>query len=137
MKTKKLFAVITASVLALSLSTVAFAASKDVTYKFVDSNSYTFVDSVTKASKTSYASVKITKFYKADGNPTDDYSKAYFQLGSNGGQADAVSCSIDTTKKLTLKGTYNQKGKTLNFYAKGNNASLDCYVDATLNADVN
>ncbi len=121
----------------ISNTLTVMAASKDVTYQFVDSNEYEYIGTVTKASETDYASVKITKFYKANGDPTTSYKKAYFQLGSSGNQASSKSCEIDKTVKFTLKGTYNKKGTVLTFYAMGNDASLDCYVDATLNADVN
>lgn len=119
------------------MSSIVSAKSTSVTYKFVDSNSYTYITSVTKSSTTDYASAKISKFYKADGTPTSDYDELYVQCGSDGTQASSVLCKKGTAKKLTLKGTYNQKGKSLSFYAMGHDPSLDCYIDGTFDADAN
>lgn len=137
MKRKKIATLMLVGIFALTNAVGAIAATKDIVFKFVDSNSYTYLDDVTKASQTDYASVKITKFYKADGTPTTAYDQLYVQCGSTGGQAGEVLCLTGTTKNLTLKGTNNKKGTVLYFYGKGHNPALDCYVDANLDADVN
>lgn len=131
---KKIIGVLAMSLM-LTSSISSFAASSTVSKAFVDSNTWTSVTSATKSSTTDKASVLISTIYDSNKSAADNYKQVRLQIGSTGNQAPEITATKGTTKDFNLVAEAKAKGTVLKFYGMGNDPALDCYIDATFNAN--
>jgi hypothetical protein len=124
MKKRLVILIAITALLASMFSISAYANELQITKKYVDSNTWTNVGSAVKTSTStySYATVKITALYKADGS-----SSGYQQL--------KVKVTLDGTSKVLTKGTnyditlpssHIYAGASISYYCMGNDPALDC-----------
>lgn len=118
--------------LALSLTTVCFAAEYNFSSykKSVDSNSWSYIGAATKGSATTDGELKITKIYDADGNESSLFSQVY------------AKATTDGTSTLVTKGdwydvpipsAYQAAGKSVSLYCMGHIPWLDCKISGYWN----
>ena len=131
------------STLILANVTSVFAAYSDFSKAYVNGNQYTYITRKDKETSNKYVKVLVDTMYKTD-NKKAPYKKSKVQLrGWNG--TSYVRCTIsDDYGKTVKKGTeekfqllkdYQKIGKTVKYYAKGNNPDVDCKITGTLTVD--
>lgn len=114
-------------ILAFSLTTVCFAAGYDFynLKKPVDSNSWSYIGSATKASTTANGELTITKIYDADGNESSMYTQVYAKA-----TADGTSTLVrkGSAYYVPIPSAYQSAGKSVSLYCMGHIPWIDCMI---------
>lgn len=120
-----------------------FAASVGFSKAYVEGNNYTYINRVNKETKYKYVKLSVDTMYMTD-NKKASYKKSKAQLrGWNG--KEYVRCTIandygktvnkGNAAKFQLLKDYQKAGKTVKYYAKGNNPDIDCKISGTMWVD--
>jgi hypothetical protein len=130
---KKLIILITITALFVSVFSIsAYASELQISKKYVDSNSYTFVGNAARSSATyNYATVKITALYNADGT-SSNYQRLRVRIGG-GGESGWVLVK-GTSYDLNMPTTYRPTGTIVPYFCKGNDPALDCQASGYFNS---
>ncbi len=120
-----------------------FAASVNFNKAYVEGNKYTYITRVDKETRYKNVEISVDTMYKTN-NKKAAYKKSKAQLRGWDG-TEYVRCTIaDDYGKTITKGkdakfqllkAYQKKGKTVKYYAKGNNPDIDCKISGTMWVD--
>lgn len=120
-----------------------FAATVSFDKAYVEGESYSYVTRKDKTSSNAYVEITVNKMFTTN-NAEASYKKSKAQLrGWNGKEYVCCVDSADYGKTVT-KGTaarfhllkdYRKSGKTVKYYAKGNNPSVDCKISGVMKID--
>lgn len=120
-----------------------FAASVGFTKAYVEGNSYTYITRKDKTTKNGYVELLVKTMYTTD-NKAASYKKSKAQLrGWNGKSYVRATSTADYGKTVTkgkestfeLLKDYRKAGKTVKYYAKGNDPNKDCKITGTMWVD--
>lgn len=140
---KRLTTSLLVAMLVICNATNVFAAYDDFKKAYVNGNSYSYVTRVDKETSNKYVKIIVDTMYTTN-NKKATYKKSKAQLRGWNGQ-NYVRCTIaDDYGKTVVKGEeakfqllkdYQKIGKTVKYYAKGNNPDIDCKISGTLTVD--
>ena len=121
------------------------AASVSFDKAYVNGGSYSYITKINKATSFKYVELSITTMYTTN-NKKAAYRKSKAQLrGWDAKEGEYVRCTISddygktvkkgTTAKFKLLKDYQKKGKTIKYYAKGNDPDKDCKITGKMWVD--
>ena len=116
------------------------ATYKSFSKEFVYGNKYTMVTRADKDSSHEYVKLLVSAMYKDDGS-TSSYQRSKAALKGWNGES-YVRCTIKSDypqtvvkgvkAKFKLLNAYKKAGKTVKYYAKGNDPDKDCKISGTM-----
>jgi hypothetical protein len=95
-------------------------------------------------SNMSYSGVLVTKMYDGSGEYDEDYKRSKMRFKGWNGSSYVLATTKEDDEKVAVKGSlktaqlkpaYRAKGKSIQYWSKGNNPELDAYIVGTFYAD--
>lgn len=141
---RKITTTVVVATLVLANSGSVFAAHTTFSKALVEGNRYTYVTKKDKETSYKYVKLRINTMYTDDNKVASNYKKSKAQLRGYDGSS-YVRCTISDDygktvekgqdERFTLLKKYQAKGKTIKYYAKGNNPDLDCKISGSMYVD--